>query len=184
MALSHTSAAGVSATASTTAARPGILRAILFGGLVAGVLDITDAFVTNFVLSPTPSPVRVLQAIASGLLGPASFDGGLASAALGLACHFTIALGAATVYVLASRKLPILVERPIVCGLAFGLGVHLFMQFVVLPLSLVRMRTTPTPVGQLLNQWLIHAFGVGLPIALAARRWAPSERRSSDGRDQ
>lgn len=179
MALSHTSVSDLSTPAGMTAARPGILRAILFGGLVAGGLDITDAFVTNFVLSPTPSPVRVLQAIASGLLGPGSFDGGLPSAALGLACHFTIALGAATVYVLASRRLPVLITHPVLCGLAFGGCVHLFMQFVVLPLSLIRMRTTPTPLPQLLNQWLIHAFGVGLPIALAARRWASPERPSS-----
>lgn len=179
MALSHTSAVDLSPAAAPAAGtRAGLLRAILVGGLVAGVLDITDAFVTNFVLSPTPSPVRVLQAIASGLLGPASFNGGLAAAALGLACHFTIALGAATVYVLASRKLPVLTRHPIVCGIAFGLAVYLFMQNVVLPLSAIRVRTTPTPLPQLMNQWLIHALGVGLPIALAARHWASRDRRA------
>jgi hypothetical protein len=153
-------------------ARPSMLRAIAVGGLIAGALDITDAFVANQILSASPSPVRVLQGIASGLLGPGSFEGGWATAAIGLACHFTIALGAATVYVLASRHLPVLVRRPIVCGLLFGIAVFLFMQNVVLPLSLIQMRTTPTPWPQLANQLLIHSLGVGLPIALAARKWA------------
>lgn len=148
------------------------LRAIVYGGLIAGALDITDAFVTNALLAARPSPVRVLQSIAGGLLGPASFEGGLSTAALGLLCHFTIALGAATVYVLASRKLPVLLRHPGICGIAFGVAVHLFMQTIVLPLSAVRMSTAPTPFGQLVNQYLIHALGVGLPIALAARQWA------------
>jgi uncharacterized membrane protein YagU involved in acid resistance len=171
--LSSTSTADMPLPAgSVSDARAGIVRAILYGGLIAGVLDITDAVVTTYLLSPTPSAVRMLQGIASGLLGPSAFNGGLAAAAVGLACHFTIALGAAATYVLASRKLPILLRHPIVCGIAFGICVHLFMQNVVLPLSFIRMRTTPTPWPQLANQLFIHALGVGLPIALAARRWA------------
>lgn len=154
------------------AARPTLWPAILFGGLIAGTLDITDAFVTNAMLAPTPNPIGLLQGIASGLLGPASFQGGLATAALGLACHFLIALTAAAIYVLASRRLPILVQRPILCGIAFGIGVHLVMQNIVLPLSAIRLGTRPTPWPQIANQYLIHAFGVGVTIALAARRWA------------
>lgn len=153
--------------------RGAMARAILTGGLIAGALDITDAFVTNFVVAAQPSPVRVLQGVASGLLGPAAFDGGLGAAALGLACHFTIALGAAAVYVLASRVLPVLRRHPVACGLAFGLVVYLVMRHVVLPLSAVRLSAAPTPLPLLVNQWLIHAFGIGLPIALAARRYLP-----------
>lgn len=161
---------------------PVLLRAILVGGGVAGVLDITDAFVTNAALAAVPSPVRVLQSVASGLLGPAAYDGGLPAAALGLACHFAIALGAATVYVLASRKLPALLRHPLLCGPAFGIAVHLFMQHVVLPLSLVRMRATPPSFGEVANQYLIHALGIGLPIALAARHWlAPRPAVASRG---
>lgn len=149
--------------------RTNTLRAIAIGGAIAGALDITDAIVATLLAGGNPG--RMLQYIASGLLGPASFEGGLATTVLGLICHFTIAFGAATVYVLASRQLPVLLERPIVCGLLFGIAVHLFMQNVIVPLSLVRMRTTPVPWPQIANQYLIHALGVGLPIALAARRW-------------
>jgi hypothetical protein len=82
--------------------------------------------------------------------------------------HFTIALGAAVTYWAASRKLSILVRHPIISGLAFGLGVWAFMQYVVVPLSLVRSGAGSPPLLMLLNQLGIHAFGVGLPIALFA----------------
>jgi hypothetical protein len=160
--------------------RPGAsgtpLTAIAVGGLVAGILDITDAIVTALVLGG--SPARMLRYIASGLIGQGSFDGGWATALLGLVCHFVIAFGAATVYVLASQRLPVLLRRPFVCGIAFGLAVLIVMRNVVLPLSLVRLGTAWMPWPQLLNQVLIHALGVGLPIALAARRWA--SRPSAD----
>jgi len=146
------------------------LRAILVGGAIAGALDIADAIVFTWLAGG--SAARMLRYIASGLLGQSSFDGGTATAALGLVLHFTIAFGAATVYVLASRQLPVLVRRPIVCGLAFGIAVLIVIRNVVLPLSAVRMGTAPMALPQLANQVLIHALGVGLPIALAARRWA------------
>jgi len=149
------------------------LKAILFGGAIAGVLDITDAIVMTLVAGGSPG--RMLQYIASGLLGPSSFDGGTATMMLGLLCHFTIAFGAATVYVLASGRLPVLLERPIVCGLLFGIAVHLVMQNVIVPTSLVRVRTTSAPWWSIANQYLIHMLGVGLPIALAARRWLLGE---------
>jgi hypothetical protein len=158
--------------------RSNVLRAILIGGAIAGALDITDAIVTALLAGS--SPVRMLQYIASGLLGPSSFDGGPATAALGLACHFTIALGAATVYVLASRQLPVLLQRPVLCGVAFGIVVLIVMRNVVLPLSAVRMGTASMAWPQLTNQVLIHAFGVGLPIALVARRYLLPE--SAPGR--
>ena len=58
--------------------------AILWGGLAAGVLDITAALVVYGAFGLRPQ--RLLQGIAAGLLGPKSFDGGIATAALGLAC--------------------------------------------------------------------------------------------------
>ena len=46
------------------------------------------------------------QSIASGLLGKAAYEGGSATAPLGLALHFFIAFVMALVYVLAARRLP------------------------------------------------------------------------------
>jgi uncharacterized membrane protein YagU involved in acid resistance len=140
--------------------------AIFVGGVIVGVLDIVYAIL---VYSPR-KPIRVLQAVASGVLGPKSFTEGGRSAALGLLLHFVIALGAATVFYLASRRLPFLLQRPILSGLIYGGLVYAFMHLVVLPLSAV-------PHGP--TRWIYqgfefveHWFFVGLPISLSARRYS------------
>jgi hypothetical protein len=142
-------------------------RAILWGGLLAGLGDITFAFVVSGLRGV--GPVRVLQSVASGLLGAAARDGGVATAALGLLLHFTIALVWAAVYWLASRRLRVLVRHPVVCGLLYGAAVYFFMYFVVLPLSAIYFKPTHDASSILLNS-AGHMLLVGLPIALAARR--------------
>jgi hypothetical protein len=148
---------------------------IIYGGLTAGTLDILDAFIVSGLRGV--SPERVLRYIASGAMGSSASQGGMEVAALGLGLHFAIALSAATTYWAASQKLAILVRRPIICGMAFGLGVWAFMQYIVVPLSLVRGGAGSPPLIMLLNQLGIHALGVGLPIALFASR---SAHRSQD----
>ena len=75
---------------------PNAMLAVLWAGFACGVLDITAALVVYGYFGA--KPVRLLQGIASGLLGPKAFDGGLATALLGLLCHFIIAFGPAAVY--------------------------------------------------------------------------------------
>jgi hypothetical protein len=141
-------------------------RAIVAGGLVAGTLDILDAFA--MWIPRGASATRILQSIASGLLGPSAFQGGTATAALGLALHFFIATSAASVYYAASRMMPMLVRRWVVCGFAFGICVYVVMNYVVIPLSLVH--PSPFVLRNFINGILIHMFGIGLPIAYFASR--------------
>jgi hypothetical protein len=82
------------------------LGTILCAGLLAGTLDITYVFIWFH----QAAPFAILRGIAAGLLGPEARKGGIGIAALGLACHFTIALGAAAVFYAASRKLTVLVR--------------------------------------------------------------------------
>lgn len=148
------------------ASQRAVLRAIMLGGLAAGVLDIAAALVQASLRGTTPT--RLLQAIASGLLGRATYDGGLATAALGLAAHFTIALVAATVFVLVARRVPFLVTVTWLSGPVYGMLVWATMRFVVLPLSAYPHIQDIDP-GRMTIAVLIHVFCVGLPIALAAR---------------
>jgi hypothetical protein len=83
------------ATAAGSSQGPNPLFAILCAGLACGVLDITAALVVYGHYGRTP--MRLLQGIAAGLLGPRSFEGGIATALLGLFCQFFIAFCAATV---------------------------------------------------------------------------------------
>jgi len=52
-------------------------------------------------------------------------------------------------------------------GMAYGIGVYLVMNLIVLPLSAAG-RPASVPVA-VLNGVLIHMFGVGVPSCLAAR---------------
>ena len=143
-------------------------QAVLFGTLAVGTLDILDAFIFNWFRSGV-TPGRILQFISSGVLGRESFEGGIATAALGLFLHYFIAFVVVTLYILASRRLPILAQRPFVFGPLYGLLVHAVMHYVVVPLSAVTRGPGPMPLVVHVNQWLIHAFGVGLVTALFAR---------------
>ncbi len=141
-----------------------VLRAVLFAGLAAGVGD-TLLAMGMYRVSPAP----IYRSVASGLVGrEAAVRGGLATAALGMLLHFFIATTAAAVYFAASSKLKLLVERPVPCGLVFGVAVYFFMKDVVVPLSAAR------PISFTWAGMIGHAFLVGLPIALVARRYAAS----------
>jgi uncharacterized membrane protein YagU involved in acid resistance len=143
------------------------IQPIFWGGLIAGTLDITAAFLTAWFRAGV-TPTRVLQFIASGLLGAASFNGGAKTALLGLALHFLIATVATTVFYLASHKWLFLIERPVLFGLLYGVVVYVFMNFVVLPLSRVQPR--PLTVTGFTIGLLTLMFCIGLPIALITRR--------------
>ena len=157
------------ATAELPFDRSRAARAIGWGGLLAGLGDITFAFVVSGLRGV--GPVRVLQSVAGGLLGAAAREGGLATAALGAVLHFFIAFVWATVFWLASRKLKVLVRHPVVCGLLYGFAVYAFMYLVVLPLSAAYFKPTFTPYTVSLNG-AGHMLLVGLPIALAASKFS------------
>jgi hypothetical protein len=146
-------------------------QAVLFGTLTVGVLDILDALVF-FGFRGVP-PISILQSIASGLLGRAAYQGGAPTAALGLFLHFFIAFVVVLVYVLASRRLPVLTRHPVVCGLLYGLLVYAVMNLIVVPLSAAVTGGPPSGIV-LVNGLLIHALGVGLPSALFAHAARPS----------
>src|SRR6266478_9726714 len=110
------------------------LLTILWIGLLAGTLDITDNLIFNQLRGITPT--MVFRYIASGLIGvKAARAGGLASVVFGVAIHYTIALIWTGVFYAASRKFAILSLRPVLSGLVYGGAIYLFMNFIILPLS-------------------------------------------------
>ena len=142
-------------------------RAIASAGLIAGILDITSAFVIAGLKGV--GSIRMLQGIASGLLGARSFEGGMATAGLGLAIHFLIAFTAASVFYAASRKLTFLTQRPVISGLFYGVLVYLFMYWIVVPLAIVNARHS---VSRDVTAVIVHMLLIGLPIALVVRRFS------------
>jgi hypothetical protein len=154
------------------------LVAILWIGLFAGTLDITDNLIFNQLRGITPK--MVFQYIASGLIGmQAPRGGGLPSIALGVAIHYTIALVWTGVFYAASRKFAILSRRPVLSGLAYGGAIYLFMNFIVLPLSGVPHPRSAVTIASRVNGVLALLFFIGLPISLLVRQYS-SERRPQE----
>ncbi len=142
------------------------VRAIVYGAVVVGALDLLDALV--FFGLRGVAPVRICQSIAAGLLGRAAFQGGAATAALGVALHFFIATCVVVTYYLASLRLRVLVRHAVIAGMVYGLAVYGVMNYIVIPLSALGGRG-PFVLPVFINGLLIHAFGVGLPAALFVR---------------
>ena len=145
--------------------RPRACETIVYGGLTVGVLDGLDAII--FFGLRGSSARGIFQYIASGLLGRAAFSGGSKTFALGVLLHFLNAFVFATIYYLASLRLPALIRRPLIWGPLYGVVVHLVMTFVVTPMSAAPAGNYPFPV--MLNGIIGHALFVGLPIALIAQ---------------
>jgi hypothetical protein len=146
------------------------LRTILTAGLIAGFLDGMDAVVFIAWMSGR-SATRVFQFIASGALGVKSFEGGGATAALGVFFHFVIALSAAGVFYALSMKLPMVLRRPLIWGPVYGIGVFVFMHYLVVPLS-AAPKQGPLSAGALANLLFSHIILVGIPIAVVTSRAA------------
>jgi hypothetical protein len=144
--------------------RSPVLPTIASAGLIAGILDITSAFVIAGIKGT--GSIRMLQGIASGLLGQRSFEGGMASAGLGLAIHFLIAFTAAAVFYAASQKLSSLTQHVVVSGLLYGIAVYIFMYWIVVPLAFPNARHS---MSRDVTAVIIHIVLIGLPIALVVR---------------
>jgi len=141
--------------------------AILIGGTIAGALDITYAI--GFSAMHGVPPMRILQSVASGLLGKPAFEGGVPIAILGLALHFFIAFSWAAIFYLASRVIPALTRHAVIAGVFYGCLIYAVMNLVVLPLSAYPRKVT-FPLLVLVTGLLVHMFCIGLPISLAVRR--------------
>ena len=152
------------------------LKAVVFGGLLAGVLDLTAACVMNYSIGP----IRIFQSIASGLLGAESSKGGAWTAILGVFLHLVIAFGATVVFYLASRRIKFLTNRAIVSGVLYGIAVYWFMQLIVLPLSAFpyKKQLIPEP-NQFITGMIVHILCVGLPIALVVSRYSNQKKTST-----
>jgi hypothetical protein len=146
---------------------------VALAGAVVALLDISWAYLLWGVILKKVTVMSLFQSVAAGLLGRASFQGGVRTAALGALCHVVIAFGWTIGFYLTVRAIPALrrtmrtTTGAVVAGLAMGVVVYLGMQMVVLPLS----RARPATFGNFMY-WLNlaqHMVMIGLPMALIIR---------------
>lgn len=94
-----------------------LLAPILVGGAIAGLLDMTSAYISFGRFMPI--------GIAGGIVGAAGRHVSVGQYILGLSIHYFIAFSAAAVFCLASKKLDFLRPHFFVCGIFYGIGVFL-----------------------------------------------------------
>lgn len=140
--------------------------AVVVGGLVAGAIDITYALTFSGLRGVAPT--RLLQSVASGLLGSDAYQGGMPVAVLGFVVHFVLMMIIAAIFYFASTRLRFLVEKPLLWGGLYGFAVFWVMNLVVLPLSAFPSQVKFAPLW-LTTSLIVHAFGIGVPIAFASR---------------
>ena len=147
--------------------------AILAGGLIASTVDIAAASLINWL-----NPVVILHAIASGVLGKASFYDGTTSALLGLMLQWFMGLLIATIFVLAAARVAWLKRRWLMAGIAYGVLIFFVMNYVVVPLS-----AAPFPAHhfnmQKFVENLLAMILFGLIVAFCARERCATVQVSS-----
>ena len=140
---------------------------VLMGGVAVGTFDLVFACTWWAIAAGVP-PIRIFQSIGSGLLGEASFEGGLRSAALGGVAHYLIATCMVLAYALLATRLPALVRQPWRWGALYGLFLYGVMNFVVVPLS-AAAGPSKFRLGWVLASIAVHAV-IGIAAAFFSRR--------------
>lgn len=165
----------------TTPGRPRALEVIPAGGVLVGIFDLLFAFTFYGLILQVPA-LRIFQSVAAGVLGrQAAIEGGLKTFFLGIILHFVVATCIATVYYLGSLVLPLVLRYAVASGLIYGMIAYLGMNYLVIPLSAIGPRTTSKRAWIFAVEIIGHAFLVGLPLALLARRSAKvHSSKSSD----
>lgn len=142
---------------------------LLLAAVAATVLDLGFA-VVFWAVEGVPA-TRVLQSVATWLLGRDAYAGGIATAALGGVLYLALMWALAALYGGLSRTFPRLLRQPVRFGLIYGAVMYGLVFHILVPLF-----TAAGPASQR-PDWILACIAaymvlVGLPCAWAARRLA------------
>ena len=143
-----------------------MLKPIAIATAVSGTLDILFAMILTVFFGREIG--NMLRYVGSGPF-PQAAEMGASGAILGLLVHFALMAIMAAVYVLAARRIPALVQKPIQWGVLYGLATYVVMNWLVVPARF----DTPLPPSPLsmATQLFAHIVLVGIPIALITARY-------------
>jgi hypothetical protein len=144
--------------------RGNISNPIIVATLVCGTLDILLAVILTVWRGREIG--AMLRFVASGPL-PSATDWGPAGAILGLAVHYALMAVMAAVFVLAARRSPAILDRPLLAGLAYGLITYIVMNLIVVPLRFPA--AWPPKALSICTQLFAHVVLVGWPTAFITR---------------
>jgi hypothetical protein len=141
--------------------------AIVTAWLVVGTLDLTSATIQTLLMGG--NPMRMLQAISSGIAGQEAFGGGIKYSLLGIFLHYFIAFCWTLLFFLLFPKIRGLSNHKLLTGIVYGLIVWLVMNRVVVPLS--RIPARPFNLRNALIGLGILIVAIGIPLSYMASRY-------------
>ena len=147
--------------------RNSLLRSIALGGMIIFIIQLIHSWIVPTLIQKTPYIV-VWQYIASGVLGMAAFEGGIATVLLGVFFHLIISLVIVGIFILSADRIPLLRRYPIAGSLLYGFGVFIVMNYIVVPLSAAPPLPGP-PTWLFIETILEHILLIGLPLGLLVR---------------
>lgn len=143
---------------------------LLVGGYTVAALDMLAAMA--YWAPDGVSAIRVLQSVATWILGPAAYNGGMATALLGAFVYAQVMWGVVALYRAIARRYPVLLRRPVTCGVLYGAVAYVAIFQVTAPLlSGIRPAFDPLWVATCV---VVYTTLVGIPCALFAREAAAS----------
>lgn len=141
------------------------IRSIASAWLLAATIDITVASI-YYPFAYKMSLMQLYQGIASGVLGAKAFSYGIGSAALGLLCHYLIALIWTVIFFFIYPGIKILSRSKLIIGVLYGVFVSCMMSFAVLPLSNDPNGHHPVRFLPFVIATIILMFSIGTPISM------------------
>jgi hypothetical protein len=141
-----------------------MLRPFVLATAVCGTLDIL--FAVLLTLWRDREPTDMLRFVASGPF-PQATEWGASGSVLGLVVHFALMALMVAAFVLAASNFPVLVDKPLLWGLVFGLVTYAAMNLIVVPLRFPA--AWPPKALAIGTQLFAHIALVGWPTAFITR---------------
>jgi hypothetical protein len=140
---------------------------LIAGGVIAAMLELGFAIAW---WAPYDVPAtRVLQGVAAWWIGRDAFAGGASAALLGGLLYCQVMIAVVALYAFAARRWRSLLQRPLLCGAAYGAVMYVLVLEVAVPLF------AAYPAGDRSLAWRLaclvaYMLLVGVTAALFARR--------------
>jgi hypothetical protein len=144
-----------------------LASAIIVAGMVVGTLDLSAAIIQTIIMGG--NPLKMLQYIASGILGPDSFKGGIKYSILGVFIHYCIAFSWTIIFYLLYPKIKGMAVNKLLTGILYGIIVWLVMNRLVIPLSRIPERPF-NPTNAIIGLGIL-IIAIGIPLSLMAGKY-------------
>ena len=149
--------------------RPGFTKTVILTGLLVGTLDLTAAYISQWIKTGAYA-AGMLKYIAGGGLGlETSMKGGNGVALLGLLFHYFIAMSFTVLFFVVFPRLKFLRYDKYLVGVLYAVFVALVVNQLILPLTPLPHK--PFDLSNAVQGWFVLAIALGIPIAVRAYRF-------------